>query len=80
MAHRRARHRPPDDGGRGAPVLRAGDAGAGARRRRATRARLPRARRLRHDAHPIGAAVGRAERLAAAAVDGRRGGPRLWTR
>jgi hypothetical protein len=39
-------------------------------------ARLPQARRLRHDDHRLGAAVGRAQRVAAAAVDGDAGGAR----
>ena len=72
VAHGRARHRPPDDGCRRAALLRARDAGAGTRRRGPPRPRLPLARRVRHDAHQVGAAVGRAERLAAAAVAGRR--------
>ena len=54
LAHRRAGDRPADARGRGPAVLRPGDAGAGSRRRRAPRARLPQARRIRHHAHRLG--------------------------
>ena len=55
-----ARDRPADAGRRGAALLRAGDAGAGARGGGAARARLPPAGRVRHDADRLRAAVGRA--------------------
>ncbi|CAA9323992.1 MAG: GH37, partial [uncultured Gemmatimonadaceae bacterium] len=73
LAHGRARRRPADDGRGRAPLLRARDGGAGAGDRGAAGARVSQGRRLRDDAREVGAAVGRAQRLAAAAVDGDRG-------
>ena len=73
LAHRRAGDRSADARRGGAALLRPGDGGAGPRRRRAARARLPQARRIRDHARRLGAAVGRAERMAAAAVAGDRG-------
>ena len=60
LANRRARARPADARGVVAAVLRARDAGAGTRGRGAPGARLLQARRLRHNADRLGAAVGRA--------------------
>ena len=65
--------RPADARRSGAAVLRARDAGAGARGGRAPRARLPAAGRLRHHADRVGTAVGCAERVAAARVARDRG-------
>ena len=64
----RARDGPPDARRGVGALLRARDAGAGQGRRAAARARLPQAGRLRDDADRVGAAVGRAQRVAAAAV------------
>ncbi len=73
LAHGRACHRPPHAGRRGPALFRARRFRPGPGRRRAPRAGLPPARRVRHDAHRVGAAVGRAERVGAAGVDGDRG-------
>lgn len=68
LAHRAAGDRSPHAGGRCTALLRARHARAGPGGRRAPRARLPAARRVRHDRVRFRAAVGRAQRLAAARV------------
>ena len=71
----------PSDLGRGrAALLRARDGRAGTRRRDAPRARFSKSRRIRHDAGRVGPAVGRAQRVAAAAVARDRRRSALWPR